>query len=268
MQTPSSLMASFTGSGTLGATPLLRLLEALENRGALFHKAVPGVVEVARERRIEDVQSVLGEGGFSVRTIQLRWEPFLTPPMLATEGLDLLRDEFKSFPQGLRGFRVRLGYAFPKREAEPLDLIVHMLDGQRYEVRLAIPASLVLDLKKKPLSRANALLLADLAEALYDVLDPAYGAIRLEPGVLPDQLPHMGWGFYCSQLVETAGRAAVEKFAASCYKSWELPDGGWFLAPKPLDELDTDQEAERQSLFAPCRHWNLEGMRGSIWKAN
>jgi len=268
METPQRLIASFTGAGVLGATPMLRCLEALERRKAEYHKAIPARVEVARERHIEDRSSWVGEGGAWRRTIEVTWEDFHREPELATHGLDGLRPRMSDLPAGLRGLRVRLGYAFPKQDARPLELAFHLLDGARWEVQLAAPAELVLDRAQLKLSRAVALLFGDLAEGLYDVLEPAYGALRLDAGVLQDQLPASGWGFYAGALVERVGRGPVEALAQRCYKSWELADGGWLLAPAPLDSPDRELEAARAGVFAACRHLPLEAMRGGTWKAD
>lgn len=267
MSTSRRLIASFAGSGVFGATPLLRVLEALERRKVLFHKAIPGRTEVAHIRLVDDVEDPM-PGGFSTRRIQLEWREFRTEPALSQEGLDGLRKALPDLPQGLRGIRVGLGYTFPKRDPEPLLLTAEILDGGRWEVRLSADGQRVLDATNKKLARANALLFADLAEGMFDVLEPAYGAVRLDAGVLPDQLPTNHWGFYCGALVERAGRGAVEAYAQGCHKSWELADGGWFLAPTPLDEPDAELAQAREALFAPCRHLALEAMREPAWKAN
>jgi hypothetical protein len=267
MSSPRRLLASFTGSGVFGATPLLRVLEALEKRKVLFHKAIPGRTEVALARLLEDTEDPM-PGGFTTRRIQLEWREFRVEPQLSQDGLGGLREALPDLPTGLRGIRVQVGYTFPKRDPEALLLTARVLDGGRWEVRLGADGERVLDATNKKLSRANALLLADLAEAMYDVLEPAYGAVRLDAGVLPDQLPTGGWGFYSGQLVERAGRGAVEAYAAGCHKSWELADGGWFLAPRPLDEPDGELAQARDALFAPCRHLALEAMREPAWKAN
>lgn len=267
MPSPRRLLASFTGSGVFGATPLLRVLEALEKRKVEFHRAIPGRTEVARVRMVEDQEDPM-PGGFSTRRIQVEWTEFRTEPPLSQEGLDGLRKALPDLPSGLRGIRVKLGYAFPQRDPEPLLLTAFILGGGRWEVRLGADGARVLDATNKKLARANGLLYADLAEAMYDVLEPAYGAIRLDAGVLPDQLPSGQWGFFGGALVERAGRGSVEAYAAGCHKSWELADGGWFLAPRPLDEPDAEQAAARDALFAPCRHLSLEAMRESAWKAN
>lgn len=267
MPSPRRLMASFTGPGVFGATPLLRVLEALERRKVLFHKAVPGLTEVARTRLVEDREDPI-PGGFTTRQVQVAWAEWRSEPQLSQDGLEGLRGALPDLPPGLRGIRVRLGYAFPKRDPEPLVLTAMILDGGRWEVRLSADGARALDAAEKKLARANALLFADLAEAMYDVLEPAYGAVRLDAGVLPDQLPDAGWGFYAGPLVERAGRGAVEAYAQGCHKSWELADGGWFLAPAPLDEPDGDLAAARDALFGPCRHLALEAMREPVWKAN
>lgn len=268
MRTPQRLVVSFTGAGALSATPILRCLEALERRRVEYHKAVPAAVEVAHERLVEDRADPVGQQGFWRRTIELAWQDFHREPDLSTEGLDGLRRRLPDLPPGLRGLRLRLGYAFPARDPEPVELAFHLLDGGRYEVQLATRAEPVLAREDPKRSRAEALMVADLAEALYDVLDPPYGALRLDAGVLQDQLPSSGWGFYCGALVEHAGQGATASFAARCYKSWELSDGGWFLAPAPLDAPARELDEARAALFAPCRHLTLERMRGSSWKAN
>lgn len=267
MNAPTHLIASFTGAGQLSPAPLLELLEALERRGVRYHKAVPAAVEVARERFLEDRADPVG-GGSWTRRIRLDWQPFHQEPQLAQDGLEGFRGCVEDLPGALRGLRIRLGYAFPGQEAAPVQLTCLYLDGPRWEVQLAFPAAPCLDPTHPKKGRAMALLAADVAEAVYDVLAPPYGALRFDAGVLQDQLPDSGWLFLCPALVERAGRGMVEAFSKRCAKSWELGDTGWFLAPTFLEEVDEVLEEERRRLLAFARHLTLEGMRGAGWQAH
>lgn len=261
---PRRVIAAFAGPGVLEAGHLLRVLEALELRKALYHKKIPALVEVAREQEVLDHGGWVGAGDVTRREVLLRWEELHREPPLSTEGLAGLREFLREFPAGARGLRVALGYAFPGREPERLELAAFPLDGGRYEVRLAADAARVLDPADPRKARANALMLADLAEAIYDVLAPPYGALRVDGGVLPDQVPTRGWGYYSAALIERAGRAAVEELAGRCYKSWELADGGWFLAPAAMDDPQDALVAARAGLFGPLRHLPLERMAATL----
>lgn len=245
---------------------MLAALEALERRGVLYHKAVPALVEVAEEQWLEDgVEQVQGRECWS-RRIRVAWAEFHREAPLFQEGLEGFRARLGDLPSAGRGVRVRLGYAFPGGEAQPAVLTCLQSDGQRWEIQLAFPAEVVLGEPPARRKNAHCLLVADLAEALYDVLGAPYGALRFDAGVLPDQLPRFGWSFLAAALVEVAGRAQVEAFSRRCFKSWELADGGWFLAPAPLLERDEALEQERERLLAPARHLTLETMGGHGWK--
>lgn len=259
---PGRVLASFAGAGILDAGRILAVLEALERRGAAYHRQLPAEAEVARDAVLEDRADPVGTPGATVRTIRMAWTPFHKEPELSTEGLAGLRARLPGLPDRWLGFRVRLAYAFRKDPHEPLELAFFQGSGEHYEVQASVGAGRFGPPAEARLARADALLLADLGEALWDVLAPAYGAIRPDAGVLPDEVPLTGWGYYGPVLVERAGRQGVEAFAARCLKAWELADKGWFLAPGPLGGTDPELEAWRESLFRPIRHLTLAGMRG------
>lgn len=259
------VVAAFAGVGPLRASPLLQVMEALERRRAEYHKKIPAVVEAAHEVDVLDAFPPLGEGGVSRRTVQLAWAEVHREPTLSTDGLDGFRSFLASLPPGLRGLRTVLSYPFPGGDPEPLEVRFLIGDAGRFEVQLAAPALRVLDAAEPKRARAAALMFADLAEGVYDALGCPYGGLRLDGGVLPDHLPGGGWTYHGGALVERAGRGAVEAFAQRCFKSWELADGGWFLAPAPLDAPDAALDAARGELFAACRHLPLERMGGRGW---
>jgi hypothetical protein len=264
MKRPTRLLTSFAGTGVLTAAPLVQLCEALERRGVEYHKAIPARIEVAQEEAFEDH---FEEASWE-RRICFQWQEFHVEPLLSQDGLEGFRRKVGDLPRGVRGLKIRLGYALPGEEAGPVELAIFFLAGARWEVQLGFPAEPFMNPKKPSLGRAAALLVADLGEAMYDVLSPPYGALRFDAGVISGQLPESGWSYFCGDLVEQVGRDRVEGLARRCAKSWELADGGWFLAPSFLDSVDEILEEERRRLFAAIRHLTLEDMRGSGWKAN
>lgn len=263
---PPKLLATFSGSGILTRERLVQALEALEKRKLEYHRAVPTRVDSLVEDEVQLVvddleEEALEESYFVTRSLRQRWEVAHLERPLFDEGLAGFRAKFPELPPGFLGFRIRLGYRFPGLDPEPLWASFESLAGGRFRVGLEASGERAQDPRGKAHSKAATLLFADLAEALYDQFEPVHGEIFRGGPVPSDRVPCRGWGFYGPELVAAAGPTQVEAFAKSCFKSWELADGGWFLAPRPLVETEVAGNPELRQLFARARHWPLEGLR-------
>ncbi len=267
-QADGKVLVSLAGTGVPGGAWILRALEALEARGARYHKRIPAVSEVSLERETTVRGGPVGSGGFTEVVHRHSWASFLVEPELSTEGLDGLRTRIGSLPPRIRGFRTRLGYAFPAREAEALEVTVLVHDETRWELQLGVDAGTVLDLEDRKASRARSLLLADLGEALYDVTGAPHGLVAVGLGLPSHGVGEGGWRYLGSTLVEKLGRSRIEAVSRSCFKSWELADGGWMLAPSPLDDPDRAAEEGIREALGPLRHVGAGEMGQRPWRSD